>query len=373
MNKTEPAADRIHAGYTLEEGVLARVREWTDVFGWLRLGRVLRLAGSPVALAIVAGTLALWNTGIRFAWEKLSVKPVPATLALPADPNRTLMGDSMLVPLIDIAQVFPVAMPVSWFALAESRSSFLSLVALTMWTWVIWTPTVLMLLRQGAMLTAGRNLVGLKAVTHMALRRTPYAWFLACMPLACALAIGLLMLGLGYTGRLFGGIDWIELLLAVPMALISVLAGILIFGAYIAVPLGWAALVNEPDPDPLDSLSRGYEYLYRRSLRTVMYGAIIIVPLWVVAFLSHGIAAAASHFCRGMLAVTGGSESLVNQVVHLLSCLPMVVIITVLTGFIGGVYLLLRSDAGGQEVEDIWVPPAPSRPRLPTLPGVDLG
>ena len=42
--------DGVAASLIYEDGVLARVREWTDVFGWLRLVTVLRLAGSPTAI-----------------------------------------------------------------------------------------------------------------------------------------------------------------------------------------------------------------------------------------------------------------------------------------------------------------------------------
>ena len=63
------------------------------------------------------------------------------------------------------------------------------------------------------------------------------------------------------------GSSGLEFVLALVAAAIALPCGILAFGANVAVPLSWAALTNERDPDPLDSLSRGYEYLFRRPLR----------------------------------------------------------------------------------------------------------
>jgi hypothetical protein len=42
--------------------------------------------------------------------------------------------------------------------------------------------------------------------------------------------------------------------------------------------------------------------------------------------------------------------------------------ITLLGAWLGGAYLLLRHDTGGQEIEDLWRPPSTPPAELPELP-----
>ena len=273
MDVSEPGPDDLHAGYTPEEGVLSRVREWTDVFGWLRLVRVLRFAGSPTALAIVALTLAVWMLGSSlFGWRTM----VHGTIDF-ADAGG----------LNSVLGSYLVATPSSLLDRASYADGFWTILMLVVWSVLLWTPVALFLMRQGALLTAGRNLDDAKSVMRLAILRTPGGWLIAIMPLACGLAIGLLIMALGFVSRISMGMQWIEFVFAVAVTIVAVLGGILLFGANFAVPLGLAALINEPQPDAIDSLSRGYEYVYRRPLQLAMYIAISVVPLWVVAWLSE--------------------------------------------------------------------------------------
>ena len=226
---------------------------------------------------------------------------------------------------------------------------------LIVWTIIIWMPAILILLRQGALLTAGRSLAGYVGVLRFAARRTHHGLLIAIVPLACSLAIGLLVMLAGLVSRLLA-------------AIICVAGGLLIFGANFAVPLGWAALVNEHDADSLDSLSRGYEYLYRRPLRLAMYVVIAIIPLWVTVLLAEGVAAAAAYFAATMLNLVGVSEGMLASTLVIISMLPWTTSIILMFGLLGGIYLLMRQDANGQEVEDLWIPPVESEPPLPKLP-----
>lgn len=224
------------------------------------------------------------------------------------------------------------------------------------WTLVAWAPVALLLTRQGALLTAGRTMTGISPAVGQALARTPAALIVSVVPLACVLAIGLLIVLVGGVARLFGGLMLANVIAALLAALIAIPCGVLSFGAGVAVPLGWAALANERDPDPLDSLSRGYESLYRRPLKCLLYLIVSLGIVLVVGALSAAVAAAAAVIASTLLGWTGCPPSVPWITQRILMHLPAVVMLTQSWSLVGGVYLLLRCDTGGQEVEDLWEP-----------------
>ena len=57
-----------------------------------------------------------------------------------------------------------------------------------------------------------------------------------------------------------------------------------------------------------------------------------------------------------MLDLSGCSPNVSLIAQRIFGAFPTVVVLTLLWGLVGGVYLLLRYDAGGQEVEDLWQP-----------------
>ncbi len=238
----------------------------------------------------------------------------------------------------------------------------------TGWSLLIWTPIALLLARQGALLTAGRPMMSLRSGLELGLARMLRAWLTALVPTACLLMIALLIFLLGKVGQWTGRIAAMEVVMATALALIALAGGLLAFGAHFAIPLGWAALANEQNPDPLDSLSRGYEYLLRRPLHLAAYLLLSVVILIVIGGLAAGVAWAANELAGVVLSGNDGAQSLVQRITVVLNHFPIAVLATLGWGLIGGVYLLLRRDAGGQDVEDIWMPPVKPRPRLPSVP-----
>ena len=365
MNPDDSHADReqVHRGHDLETGLLARVREWTDAFPWIRLGRTLRVAGSPPLVLLIAITFTLWWLGQRMIFGDFSYNPI----LLPADDDASHLSEVPQRSMVLLASYFHGLIPISIFDLGTGSVRWDRLLGM-LWALLVWTPAAMLLARQGALLTAGRNMVGLKPGIAHVIRRTPAAWLAAIVPLACVFAIGILIIVLAWTSRIIDGIPVLEFMLAVVVALIAIPCGILAFGANVAVPLSWAALVNERDPDTLDSLSRGYEYLFRRPLRLVMYVAVSLAILFVVGVLASAVAWAASAVAASMLILGGSSVNVPHMAIAILRHLPAVVVLTLTWSLVGGVYMLLRYDAGGQEVEDIWQPAPPAKPSFPKLP-----
>lgn len=359
--------DQIHGGHELEAGVLQRVREWTDVFPWVRLGRVVRIAGSPPLLIVVALALAVWASSLTWFDSDDPGRSAAQVREANTAADEPLSAGRWIVP--------------SWWSelgLGQSGLAWPARVWRLVWSLLIWTPVALWLMRQGALLCAGRGMTGfVDGVTH-AVRRTPAAWLASVLPMAGILLVGLPIFAVGWLERAVGGFAGFETPVAVLIALIAIPCGVIGFGALVAVPLSWAAIINEPAADPLESLSRGYEYLFRRPLQLVMYVCVCLAIGIVLWLFLQGVAQGASWIAEGLLAMdnplstdhhSGGGVA--EQVAWLLQFLPTIASIALSWGLVGGIYLLLRHDAGGQEVEDLWQPaPRPQRP-LPSLePGL---
>jgi hypothetical protein len=371
MNRSDLEAGDAHAGHDLETGVLARIREWTDVFPWMRLTRTLRVAGSPPLILLVAATFALWRPVLAAIVPLAEHANVLTVGSPPQSPDVTPMGIA-----VAMGQQVHVMIPTAAFDVAGVHGGDSILAAdLTLpaalgailWSLFLWTPVVMLLLRQGALLSSGRPMQSLGRGLHQAVRQIPVAWLIAVVPLACVLSLAAMMLLIGWVGRITYPVPWFEAILAVVVVVIAIPAGLLVFGANVAVPLGWAAAANERDRDALDSLSRGYEYLMRRPLHLAWYAAVSVVILTVAGWLALAISTAAGQVSIATLELAGSSRSLQLTVLAMLSYFPQIVMLTLFWSLVGGIYLLLRFDAGGQEVEDLWMPvdesgrPLPSR------------
>lgn len=379
MNQAEdrPAVDdrEFYAGHDWEAGWLSRIREWTDLFGWVRLFRVLRIAGSPPHLGLVAVVVWVWWIGVLalVGTPQLSQPGDPideqAVATAPVDFGGWELNDNDLRGAATIAETFRRALPTSLFEPFTPATSVPSRIALAAWTLLLLTPLALVLVRQGALLCAGHELADLLPVARQAIYRTPRAWLIAVVPFVCVLTLGLAIGLAGWLERLLDGWGWLNVPLALLVAMVAIPCGILTFGANIAIPLGWSAIANEPRPDPLDALSRGYEYLLRRPLNLIGYAILASFLIAVIYLLTRAIAMAGGFVCVAMIGLPNASP-LVALVLRMLGFLPVVAAITLYWALVGGVYLLLRQDAGGQEPEDLWLP-APPASNLPPLPPRD--
>lgn len=342
--------DQVHQGYDLESGMLVRAHEWIDLFPWLRLLRVLRVAGSPSLLVLTAGVFALWIAG-----EQLIIGPLESTQAtqsITENPD-SIMGNS---------KWFSPDRLLLWTESAWRR------IAMIVWSVLIWSPLAMLLVRQGGLLTAGRTLMPLGPELSLATKRTPAAWLAAIVPFLCLIPFALPALLAGWVATWLPNFQPLQIFIGVIVALIALPSGLLAFGAHVAIPISWAALMNEQDADPLDSLSRGYEYLFRRPLQLVFYLLVSAIFLTIIGALAIAVAISASAFASITLSFVGAPKESMETAVSILDCFPAVVVLTLFWSLLGGIYLLLRYDAGNQEVEDLWQAPLVERPSLPELP-----
>lgn len=356
-----------------EVGMLTRVRQWIDLLPWLRLLRVLRMAGSPPLLLTTSIGLGAFIIGEASLFGRLEspLFATPGRIGVEAF-SRYLAGlapTASPAPYVGPGSLEAAQRNMTQLGYGGSLGAGHSLLAWGLAV-IVWAPIALVLLRQGALLTADRPLISLRASLSLALRRAPFAWLSSLIPVLCMLPMVGLIFSAGWLASWLPDYQPLHALVGLMTVLLSIPCGLLAFGSQIAIPISWAALANERDPDPLDSLSRGYEYLFRRPIHLIAYALVSALLLTVVTLLAGLVADAARTVGDVTLAYSGAGEDARAVNASILEYLPMLVALTVLWGLIGGVYLLLRFDAGGQEVEDLWEPPIADRPSLPQLPPV---
>ncbi|MEM6468990.1 MAG: hypothetical protein AAF802_05425 [Planctomycetota bacterium] len=323
----------VHRGYEFEEGMFARIRSWVDVAPWIRLGRAMRLLSSPPSFVAVLLVIVLWN----------------------------LAGFATPLPL-RLADVFAVTQrPFSVVSLFEPRhwTEFAKAIAVI----VVGIPCFQFVARSGVVLCAGHPPPPVRQTIQMVRERMISSLVLPLIPMGCLAVFVLLAWIARVPGAMAESPAW-DALVGVGLAIACLPVGILGFGACFAIPMALVAMVAEPDPDPIDSLSRGYEYLYRRPLQLTFYLGIglvlVLVSQWIAEGVCETVRFAADQLSENQVERAGAEFATERFLEAWVSTLTI--------GIIGGIYLLLRYNAGGQEVEDIYLPPATSDVSLPELP-----
>jgi hypothetical protein len=141
-------------------------------------------------------------------------------------------------------------------------------------------------------------------------------------------------------------------------------------GSLLAVPLALVAMAVEKQSDVFDSLSRGYEYVYRRPIHLAFYlacGAAMTVLVWILAY-----SIAFAGMAIGDLAIDIGAGVPADPGLFSLglAMLPAAITMTAAWGLVGATYLLMRQAANQQELEDIAISDVDTaKPELPSLRG----
>lgn len=351
MTKEEEIATHSAAKVAVdpERGLLASCREWVDLLPWFRLFRVMRLLGSPVLVSLTLFVLLIWYQG--------------ASWILEGEFRQQIRSGHAGVGLKETSQVFSQIGRLGYKLHPASMMQFADRIfsprwlAASLWTVLIWLVPGLFLIRQGVMLTVGRELESLFGWRSIAWRRSWPAFCSIVGVLLAPLAIALSLWLVHAISRLLPNYLLFQLPLGFAVASLAVLGGLLLLSSYFAMPLSIASIVTEPSPDAIDAISRGYESCFRRPLRMLGYLAVVVVLLLIAFLVASGIVSCAN----GLLFVATGSDwfrwsSLQGAVLMVLSVFPTAIITTLAWGLIGGVYLLLRKDTCEHEIEDVWVP-----------------
>lgn len=328
----------VHAGYEFEEGMFARVRCWVDLFPWVRLTRIPRLLASPAYVITVAIAWAMTSFTFLLVYEQ---------------------------PIVD-ETAFSVEAPATriWRAIRGADGAANAIYVLFLIG--LWSPVIQIVARGGAGLATGGGLPGFLASCGVVRSRLLQSYAVPFAPWLGAAALALVV----WVLRVPGFLGWPPLswLVGLGVGCLAIPLGILCFGALFAVPLALAAMVCEPDPDPIDSLSRGYEALFRRPLHFVFYLLFSLVLCSVAAVLLGGVCSAAWLASQAILSIVVPDPIQLRAAAVMIETVYWGWLFTLLFGLLGGTYLLLRFDAGGQEVEDFWHPPQQPPMDLPELP-----
>lgn len=404
----------VFEGNRLESGMLQRVRRWRDAIPALVLVESLRVAGSPIHVGLAWLTLAVqelvffvfnWASRggdagagheshaagvfdgrtidgraiegkvVDIATMDLPVREAPVDVATHDDPPHDVAVPD--VPVVELPMT-------GWYGRIEGLGDWpfgdlveriaglgpwwgtLAVVVLAM----VWVVPVSLAARAGACYAAGRPQA---FSNHLGVVRGRVMTLLGVilLPLLMVGAIGVV---LGLIGKVAGWIAdlpiglipvWMLVVLALPFAIV---AGVILAGAWVAVPLGLAGAAIEKQEDAFDALSRGYEYLLRRPVHLVVYGGVCWLLVKLMLFAGGMVVASASLVVDASIGWGGRFPEFASLVAGVLSRLPLGFGIAAAWGLIGGLYLLMRQAANDQEIEDIPVSPIDMRPtELPTL------
>jgi hypothetical protein len=353
------------AGYDLETGLLQRVRRWRDALPVLVLLDALRVAGSPlyVGLALLA---ALLSGGVVSSSELLGESRIVPQRFIPLDGgiaidqiSRSWVSSTPFAPLV-AARAW--VSDFRWLATVSLVEMLRMLLVIA-----IWALPAATIARAGACYAAGREQSISKNVA-VAFKRLPWLGAIVVLPLAVVLCISVAMVAVGFVARAGRAGMWISEVLAVLALPIVISIGLLTAGALVAIPLAWAAMVVEKRCDTFDSLSRGYEYLYRRPIALLFYGlcgyALVMIAFgiaWAVSSAGSVAAVLAVHLGGGSSRVPTGFQTVLSQ-------LPLAVGGAAFWGQVGAIYLLMRQSANQQEIEDLAISPVDRREaELPSL------
>jgi hypothetical protein len=295
-----------------------RAIAWSEVFPWLSIVRVFRVAISARALLLAAAgiliTATAWGiVGNIFGTDSPGTKWLEpfthcswlaVTDAVPDQPSLPGASYARAESVTSRGMVWsyeplnPISHP--WLlltspALASLSSTGLTLSAavclilcglLSVATWAFFGAAIC---RMAAVQLAADEQVGWGPALRFACRKWPSYFAAPLLPVGGVLlaAIPVAVLGIimrANIGLLLGGLLW-------PLALVAaVFMALLLLGVLFAWPLMWATISAE-GTDSFDALSRSYAYLFQRPLHYLFYTAVAGFLGWLGWLLVQNFAA----------------------------------------------------------------------------------
>ncbi len=332
------------SGHDIETGLLQRVRSWRELLPPLGLLPALRVAGSPLHVAMWCG----WLIAVQACLVATGVIP-QATWN---------MSDSIWA-----------ADGMAWSDIASRLSDF------TAGQWAMLTVIELLsifpaavTMRAGALYAAGREGEGFTDTVRLTLARWKTLLQVTLLPWVCILGLSLPLFLPAVATRVPTVGRGIAELLGLLTSPLLILIGLLGTGALVAIPLALASVAVEKRDDGFDALSRGYEYFFRRPVQTVVYGfcsGLLMVLVGAIAIL---VSLAALGTARAVMSVASEPAEMLVIWEGLFTTLPLAALVTTKTALCGAMYLLLRYDANAQDIEQLAVSQVDrQKPAYPSL------
>ncbi|QDU26023.1 hypothetical protein ETAA8_10950 [Anatilimnocola aggregata] len=287
MNENQVAA---------HERIAVRKIVWREVFPWLILLRVFRVAIAPGPLMLATGALALssfvwWSSGFMFltqveydsvqradfiGWPYLPSERITAHIPLTAAGYLPSATGTVLQPYAHLTepvrQLFDYTTP--WNQVVYYLFGFL--LSTIIWTFVGGVITRLALVELGS----EQAYDWVDAVRYV-LRRYLQYLLAPIAPLFALFGLGLLLVPLGWLmnleiGLVIAGLVWMLVIV------LGLVAAWLLVGLLFGWPLMIAAVGAKRDGDALQAFSEAFSYVYGKPLHYFFY-AVVAVSLGALA------------------------------------------------------------------------------------------
>jgi hypothetical protein len=386
---------------TDDRGVLRRIA-WRELFPWLILLRTFRTATAPtILLAAVLGTILTPVARMAGSYVFLTSEDREAMRRFgtvdgfpPAPPPAASFATQVPEAVDSYLPHVPSAIEEAFYRFVEPfwRLFHLDLplrhaayyVFVILWTVAVWAFCGGFITRAAVSRLGPEQDVGPKETVQFVARRYLQYLFAPLYPLLGVGVIALLLMPLGLLMRLdvgvvLVGVVWIF------VVLLGMLATWLLVGLLFGWPLMWPAIGAEREGDAFEAFSRSYAYVYGKPLHYLFYV--------VVAALFGTLCWAVVNYAATMVVELGfwgaswgsGSERMlqIREIAYnspwyvvrgerfgaleagaALIGLSLLLVRLIVTGFTfsfffvnaSAIYLLLRSDVDGKEMDEVYQP-----------------
>jgi hypothetical protein len=389
---------------------------WAEIFPWLSLARVFRLAitirslvlgAVGVLLTVLAWCLIAWalcpdisteHPGDATAWLQPYVNRPWTTMTetLPGPWRCPLHAKATDAPT-EWWQKDPVTGP--WATLSQPALSSISNEAFPLHDAVclilcgltgvaIWAFFGAAICRTAAVRLAADEQIGLGSALRYACRKWPAYFAAPLLPVGGVILAMIPVLILGWLIQTNVGLAFCGTLLWPLVLVAAFVMAILLIGVLFGFPLMWSAISAE-GTDSFDALSRSYAYVFQRPLRYLFYIAVAAILGWLgwilVWYFAEGVIAlgywAASWGCGGQqidcikLAFGEGLNSVGRFGAHAINfwsgCVRLLAIGYMFSYFwtaSAAVYFQLRHDIDATELDEVFLDADASEPTPATSP-----
>jgi hypothetical protein len=380
-----------------------RAVAWREIFPWLCIARVFRIAIAARCLFFGAAGVLLTGLG-WFGIESCfsNAQDEQTQTAAFCQHNAWARLDEAVPDRIDLSSLsstssavedFEKTNPVttSWALLnsptkegltkaAVSVGDIARLILCGLWGTFVWGFFGTAICRIAAVRLAADETVGAGAALRYAWQKWSACLAAPLLPLGGVFLVALPVVVLGWilrwnVGMLLGGLVW-------PLALVAgFIMTVLLAGVFFGWPLMWAAISTEGS-DSFDALSRSYAYLFQRPLHYLFYSAVAAFCGWlgwiVVRNFASGIVWfsywAASWGCDGTRLFNAtnvsnalrSSETLQSDVAPIggsiirfwitgVQLLAVGYVFSYFWSASAAIYLLLRRDVDAAEMDEVFL------------------
>lgn len=315
----------------IERDNTVRAIAWSEVFPWLSILRVFRVAVAARVLVLAAAGVLLVAAGWAaiatiFGSDALPVAALNGSADCPWKAVTGLVDDQPAFLQQGLrrlgdggAYAEPVHDPVSgpWLLLTLpavealgqtgfSAGAVVTLLLSGVWAIAVWAFFGAAICRIAAVQLAADEQVGLSAAVRFACKKWPAYFAAPLFPIGGVLLATIPVLILGWimradAGLLFGGLLW-------PLALAAgLLMTLLLVGVLFGWPLMWATISAE-GTDSFDALSRSYAYTFQRPLHYLFYAVAAGFIGWLGWLLVQNVAAGVVWMAYWAAGWGGGAE-----------------------------------------------------------------